>query len=70
MLEKDQVKGKAIDKQYEELKVKNCWPKVSSHKRFRRYMPADEMDNGRYPDKEFYSWVPRYPILPNWSRIK
>ena len=69
MLEKDQVKGKAIDKQYEELTVKNCWPKVNTHKRFRRYMPADEMDNGRYPDKEFYSGVPRYPILPNWSRM-
>ena len=32
-------------------------------------MPADEMDVGRYPDKEFFSGGLRNPILPNWSRI-
>ena len=67
VLEKDEIKGQAIEKQYEELTVKNCWPKVRSHKRFRKYMPAEEMDNGRFPDKRFFLGV-AHTILPNWSR--
>ena len=44
----------------------NVWKLVKLNKTLVTYLPDDEMNEGRYPDKVFF-WGVLFAILPNWS---
>ena len=56
-----------IHKNYSEFSVKNVWPLVSNHAGLCEYLPDDEMNEGRYPDKLFF-WGICYTVIPEWSK--
>ena len=42
---------------WHELAVKNVWPHLKNDQEVRKYLPADEMDMGKYTDKKFFCGV-------------
>ena len=55
-------------KTWDEYSLKHVWPLVKQDKIIRRFLPADEMDEGRYPDRHFF-WAIAFTILPNWATM-
>ena len=45
----------------------NVWPLVKSDEKFKSYMPSDEMEVGRFPDRDFF-WGISFQILEDWSQ--
>ena len=62
----DMAVKRELQNSYEEYAVKNCWPLVKSDTNFRSYMPTDDMDNGRYVDREFF-WGVAFYVIPSWA---
>ena len=46
--------------------VKNVWKYVRHLEDFRIYLPAEEMDDGQYPDRAFF-WGIAFTVLPTWA---
>ena len=62
-LDADQVKTRPIKKQYEEFCVKNVWPLCKKSKILNDYLPVEEMEKGRYPNRDFF-WGIAFTVVP------
>ena len=56
-----------FDNSFPEFAVKNVWPLLKGHAKFVKYMPDEEMDLDRYPDRRWF-WGVVCAILPEWSQ--
>jgi len=50
-----------------ELAVKNVWPQLKHDKEVRKYLPANEMDLGKFPDKKFF-WGVISTVRQDWCQ--
>ena len=67
ILERDQIKHGWIHSYWPEFSVKNVWPLVKSSRELTQYLPSDEMNEGRYPNKDWF-WGIAYTIIPVWTK--
>ena len=67
VLEKREVKAMNIRAHWPEFSVKNVWPQIKEVGKIRSYLPSEEMEKGKLPDKEFF-WGVVWTILPEWSK--
>ena len=65
-LKQAEITAMPVHKHWPEFAISNVWPQVSHHERLRKYMPTDEMDQQRWPDREFF-WNVLFTILPEWA---
>ena len=56
-----------INRNWNDFAVKHVWPMVKHNKVIIEYLPHDEMNEGRYPDKYFF-WGVAFTVLPTWSQ--
>ena len=56
-----------MKKSNDEFAVNNLWELVKSDANLRSYLPADEMDFGRYPDRDFF-WGIAFTVIPAWAK--
>jgi hypothetical protein len=50
-----------------EYAIRNVWNQVKNHREFVSYMPSNEIELERYPDRKFF-WGVALTIIPKWSR--
>ena len=62
----DQVKDHNIHHNWPEFATKHCYPLVKNNRKVLEYLPDDEMDQGRHPDKEFF-WKICHTVIPEWA---
>ena len=55
-----------IRKCWSELAIKNIWPLVKDNQKLAKYLPVDEMELGRYPDREWF-WKVLATTLPDYA---
>ena len=60
------MKLRKVNDHWNDWAVKNVWPLVKDNKQVCEYLPSDEMNEGRYPDKTFF-WGVLFTVLPLWS---
>ena len=65
MLTRDQITAGWIEKNWPEFSVKNVWQQVRPSPEICKYLPVDEMNEGRWPNKEFF-WGIAYTVIPDW----
>ena len=46
--------------------IKNVWQYVKHVENIRQYLPAEEMDEGCYPDRDFF-WGICFTVQPVWA---
>ena len=56
-----------IKDSWHELAVKNVWHHLKQDQQVRKYLPADEMDLGKYPDKKFF-WGVISTLKQDWAQ--
>ena len=66
VLYSNQVKRRYLKESYEEYAIKNVWKLVKSDANLRSYLPADEMDAGKFPNRSFV-WGILCSVVPSWS---
>ena len=65
-LDNDQVKMVKLKDTWEEFAVSNVWKLVRTDMHLRSYLPADEMDAGRYVDRDFF-WGIAFTVCRTWA---
>ena len=50
-----------------EFAIRNVWDQVKIHRPILDYLPDDEIDLKRYPDRRFF-WGVALTIMPHWSQ--
>ena len=60
------VDARPIKNSWPELAVKNVWPMVKDAPGLRDYLPSDEMEHGRFPDKIFF-WGILFSVHSSWA---
>ena len=48
--------------------MKNVWHLVKHNAHLNQYLPTNEMNEGRFPDKEFF-WGIAFTVLPTWANL-
>ena len=66
VFEQDEISKHSIKHQWPEHAVKNVWPMVKHSQWLAKYLPTDDMNNGKYPDREYF-WGLCFTLLPKWS---
>jgi hypothetical protein len=56
-----------IKDSWHELAVKNVWHHLKNDQQVRRYLPAEDMDLGKYPDKKFF-WGVISTLKQDWAQ--
>ena len=56
-----------IKDSWHELAVKNVWPHLKHDQQVRKYLPAEEMDLGKFPDKKFF-WGVISTLKLEWAQ--
>ena len=51
---------------YEEYAVKNVYNLVRTSKALQEYLPTEEMENKRYPDRAWF-WGICFATIPDWA---
>ena len=46
--------------------VKNVWPLIKNNLLVCQYLPSEEMNEGRFPDKIFF-WGVVFTVIPEWA---
>ena len=46
--------------------MKNIWPQVKHSQELHKYLPVDDMNRGKYPDREFF-WGILFTVIPDWA---
>lgn len=64
LIETKEVTQMNIDQLWPDWAVKHVWPQVKAAKKIHAYLPTEEMDNGAYPDRNFF-WGILFTRLPN-----
>ena len=67
LLTLDEIKGIRLRKAYDEYVVRNVWKLVRGDAHLRSYMPAEDMDLGRYPNRDWF-WAVCFTVVPTWSK--
>ena len=60
------MKTHNINVSWLEYTVKNVWYMVKDDPLLCEYLPSEEMNIGRHPDKEFF-WGVIFTIRPKWA---
>jgi len=55
-----------LKKSWSELAVANVWPHVKENTLLKKYLPHDEMEEGRFPDRDWF-WKILCTVLPKYS---
>ena len=55
-----------IKQNWPDWAVSNVWKLVKHNQKIREYLPAEDMDKGTYPDREFF-WGVAFTVLPFWA---
>ena len=63
----NEIREFSFNNSYEEYNVKNAWSQIKTSKTISRYLPVDEMDQGRFPDKKWF-WAIAFTCCPQWVR--
>ena len=67
VLDKDKLTDRQIKPHWSEFAVKNVWSMVMDSEELCKYLPTDEIDQGRFPDKAFF-WGVAFTIIPDWAQ--
>ena len=65
-LDNDQVQTRQLIKHYEEFAVHNVWDLVKSSATLRSYLPSNEMDLKRFPNRDWF-WGVALTVVPHWA---
>ena len=65
-LKLEQVSQRNIKSSWYEFAIKNVWHLVKNDKELCTYLPSDEMDLGRWPDRKFF-WGIVFTVRPAWG---
>ena len=57
---------KKVNDHWNDWSVKNVWSLIRSNTEVCEYLPTEEMNEGRFPDKTFF-WGVVFTVLPKWS---
>ena len=66
VLDKNDVQTRDVSQNWNDWAVKNVWHLVRHQGDLRMYLPAEEMDEGFHPDREFF-WGVVFTQQPQWA---
>ena len=61
-----EIREVSIKKCWSELAIVNVWPQVKHCERLRAYLPTEEMEESRFPDRLFY-WRIMNTVMPKYT---
>ena len=61
-----EIKQRQLQRNWSEYALVNVWPQVKDNELLRQYLPATEMDGGKFPNREFV-WSIIFSIIPQWG---
>ena len=67
VLKNDEVAHLSFPMATYEFAIQNVWDQVKNHEKLIQYLPDDEIELERYPDRKFF-WGVALTIIPQWSR--
>ena len=65
-MKNDQIKHKSFPMTTYEFAICNVWDQVKTCDHLTKFMPTDEIELKRYPDRKFF-WGLALTVLPKWS---